>query len=148
MENYFSELYDRELLKLKDEVKNFKNEANIWRKSDGVTNSAGTLVLHLVGNLNLTIGTHLGGTGYVRNREQEFSLTGVSQQKLIADIERLIEVVKNSLKNTSPEKLSEQYPLEIVGQKSTTFYLMFFFGHLTYHLGQINYLRRVLEANG
>jgi hypothetical protein len=147
MENYFAELYDGQLLKLRDEVKNFKNEANIWRTADGITNSAGTLVLHLLGNLNFTIGTHLGGTGYVRNREEEFSLSGVSQQKLIADIESLIEVVKNGLKDISPEKLAEQYPLEMVGKKSTAFYLAFFYGHFTYHLGQINYLRRVLEAN-
>jgi hypothetical protein len=147
MENYFAELYDIQLLKLLDEVKNFKDEANIWRKADGISNSTGTLVLHLLGNLNFTIGTHLGGTGYVRNREQEFSLTGVSQEKLIADIESLIDVVKNGLKNISPEKLAEQYPLEMIGQKSTAFYLTFFYGHLTYHLGQINYLRRVLEAS-
>src|SRR5476649_515424 len=106
MENYFAELYDIQLKKLLEEVKNFKDEANIWRNAPGVTNSAGTLELHLLGNLNLTIGTHLGGTGYVRNREQEFSLTGVSQQKLITDIESLIEVVKNGLKDIGPKKLA------------------------------------------
>jgi hypothetical protein len=145
MENYLAELFERDLLKLRDEIKNFKDEKNIWKNTDGVTNSAGTLVLHLLGNLNYTIGTQIGGTGYVRNREQEFSLTGVSREKLIADIENTIEVVKASLEGMSQAKLDEIYPLEMVGQKSTVFYLTFFYGHFTYHLGQVNYLRRILE---
>jgi hypothetical protein len=147
MENYLSELFERELLKLRDEIKNFKDEANIWRKADGITNTAGTLVLHLLGNLNFTIGTQLGGTGYVRNREEEFSLTGVSREKLIGDIESTVEVVKMSLTGISQAKLGETYPLEFVGQKSTVYYLTFFYGHFTYHLGQVNYLRRILEGS-
>ncbi|MFI5136907.1 MAG: DUF1572 family protein [Sphingobacteriales bacterium] len=146
MENYLAELYERELLKLRDEIDNFKTEENIWRKAEGITNPAGTLVLHLLGNLNYTIGTQIGGTGYVRNREQEFSLTGVSREKLVADIESTIEVVKTSLTGISQSKLDETYPLEMFGQKSTAWYLTTFYGHFTYHLGQINYLRRILEA--
>jgi hypothetical protein len=145
MENYLSELYERELLKLRDEINNFKDEDNIWKRADGITNTAGTLVLHLLGNLNFTIGTQLGGTGYVRNREQEFSLMGVSREKLIADIESTIEVVKWSLSEINQDKLDATYALEFVGQKSTVYYLTFFYGHFTYHLGQINYLRRILE---
>ncbi len=145
MENYFIELFERDLLKLKAEIANFKDESNIWRKADGISNPAGTLVLHLLGNVNYTIGALLGGNGYVRNREEEFSLTGVPREKLIADIESTIEAVKKGLQNVDSEKLNETYPLEIVGQKSTVYYLTFFYGHFNYHLGQINYLRRVLE---
>ena len=145
MENYFAEHYDRELLKLKEEITKFKDEGNIWRTANGITNSAGTLVLHLLGNMNFTIGTQLGGTGYVRNRDQEFSLRDVPREKLIADIDSTIEVVKTSLAGLDQAKLDETYPLEFVGQKSTAFYLSFFYGHFTYHLGQINYLRRILD---
>ncbi len=146
MENYLSELFERDLLKLKDEINNFKDEDNIWRVANGVTNPAGTLVLHLLGNLNNTIGTLIGCTGYVRNREQEFSLKGVPREKLVADIESTIEVVKASLTGISQSKLDETYPLEMLVQKSTAYYLTSFFGHFSYHLGQVNYLRRVLEA--
>jgi len=145
MENYFSEVFERDLLKLKTEIQNFKDEDNIWRKTDGISNSAGTLVLHLLGNLNYTIGALLGGSGYVRNREQEFSLTGVPRDKLLADIDAAMEAVKNGLQKTDDVKLEETYPLEMVGKKSTAYYLAFFYGHLNYHLGQINYLRRILE---
>jgi hypothetical protein len=146
MENYLAELYERDLLRLKDEIKNFKDDYNIWRKMDGISNSAGTLVLHLTGNLNFCIGTKIGGTGYVRNREHEFSATDVPRLELIAGIENLIEVVKTSLKDISQQRLEEIYPLEFYGQKSTAYYLAVFHAHLNYHLGQINYLRRMLES--
>ncbi len=144
--DYLAELYERDLLKLKDEVKKFHDEDNIWRQEDGVSNSAGTLVLHLIGNLNFCIGTQIGHTGYVRNREQEFSLKNVPREKLIADIMLLIDVVKTSLMSITQQELEELYPLDFFGQKSTKWYLTHFYGHLNYHLGQVNYLRRILEA--
>lgn len=148
MGHYLSELFERELLKLRDEVNNFKDEANIWKTADGVTNPAGTLVLHLLGNLNYTIGALLGDTGYVRNREQEFSLRSVAREKLVADIESTIAVVKAGLNNIGQPKLDETYALEFSGKHSTIWYLTMFYGHLNYHLGQVNYLRRILEARG
>jgi hypothetical protein len=146
MENYLSELFEHHLLKLRDEINKFKNEEDIWRGAGGITNTTGTLVLHLLGNLNFTIGTQLGGTGYVRNREQEFSLRDVSREKLLADIDSTIEVVKASLAGITQAKLEETYSLEMFGPHSTAYYLTYFLGHFTYHLGQINYLRRILEA--
>jgi hypothetical protein len=146
MDNYLTEHFERELLKLRDELNKFNNEENIWKTSSGITNSAGTLTLHLLGNLNFTVGTQLGGTGYVRNREQEFSLTGVPRAQLVADIEKTVDVVKNTLPGVSQTQLDEKYALEMIGSHSTIWYLTYFYGHFTYHLGQINYLRRILEG--
>ena len=146
MENHFAELYERELTKLKDEFVKFNDEANIWKVTAGVTNPAGVLVKHLLGNLNFTIGATLGQNGYVRNREYEFTISSESKNEIITQIESTIEVVKNVLKDLDQAKLDEPYALEMVGKKSTAFYLTFFFGHFTYHVGQINYLRRILEA--
>jgi len=146
MENYLSELFERDLLRLKAEVEKFNDEANIWKNTQGVTNPAGVLVKHLLGNLNYTIGAMIGKNGYVRNRENEFSLEELSRQELVAQIERTIEVVKTSLNDISQAKLEEQYPLVMFGEKSTAYYLMVFSTHFNYHLGQINYLRRILEA--
>ena len=146
MENYFAELFDRDLSRLRDEVKIFKNEDNLWRKADGISNTAGTLVLHLLGNLNYTIGALIGHNGYVRDREKEFSAIDIPQADLITDIEKLIEIVKPVLAELNQQKLDQQYPLVMFGEKSTAFYLSIFYGHLNYHLGQINYLRRMLEG--
>jgi Protein of unknown function (DUF1572) len=145
MDNYFADLFEQHLLILKEELLKFKDEENIWRNAPGVTNTAGTLVLHLVGNLKYTIGTIIGGTGYVRNREQEFSLTNVPCEQLIADIEATVEILKTSLAGITQARLDETYPLEMFGARSTAYYVTRFYGHFNYHLGQVNYLRRILE---
>ena len=148
MNTCLTELFERELLKLRDELNKFNNEENIWKTANGVTNSAGTLTLHLLGNLNFTIGTQLGGTGYVRNREQEFSLTGVSRAQLVADIEKTVEVVKNTIPGISQtNNWTKSTRWRMIGSHNTRWYLTYFYGHFCYHLGQINYLRRILEAD-
>lgn len=147
MDSYFAGLYVTALSKLRDEISNFRDGDNIWRREDGISNSAGTLVVHLVGSLSYSIGTLLGNTGYVRDRVREFSLTDVPQEQLVAEIEQLIEVVKSSLGDISQQKLDETYPLEMFGKNTTAYYLIYFYGHLNYHLGQVNYLRRILESN-
>ena len=146
MDTYLTELFTGVLEKLRDEVAKFKNEEDIWRTLNGVTNPAGTLVLHLVGNLKFTIGTQLGNTGYVRNREAEFSLKDVSRAELLTYIDETLAVVKAALPNVGQAKLEEKYPLENLGSHNTAWYLSYFYGHVQYHLGQINYLRRILEA--
>jgi hypothetical protein len=146
MTNELSELFERDLLKLRDELNNFKNEENIWRKLNGITNTAGNLALHIIGNLNFLVGNLVGSTAYVRNREYEFSATGVPRKKLVDDIDELIAVLKNTISNLADEEVQAIYPLEFYGKRSTGFYLMHLYGHLNYHLGQINYLRRILEA--
>jgi hypothetical protein len=146
MENYLAELYERDLLKLKTEIENFKEEANIWKTVEGISNPAGVLTKHLLGSVNNFIGGIIGNTDYIRNREREFYPEVGSREKLIADLETTIQVVKNSLQTIDQAKLEEIYPVEFLGRKSTAFYLTSFFGHFNYHLGQINYLRRILEA--
>jgi hypothetical protein len=145
MENYLSELYERDLLKLKTEIESFKDEADIWKTIEGINNPAGVLTKHLLGSVNNFIGAIIGKTGYIRNREREFYQEIEPREKLISKIEATIRVVKNSLQTVDQVKLDEIYPIEFLGQKSTVFYLTSFFGHFNYHLGQINYLRRILE---
>lgn len=146
METFFTELFERDLLKLKDEISSFENEANIWAIPPGISNSAGNLTLHLIGNLNHFIGATMGNTGYVRTRELEFSTKGVAREQLLADLDKTITVIKNTLPGISDADLDKPFPLEPFGQRSTAFYFTHFYGHLTYHLGQINYLRRILEG--
>lgn len=146
MELFFAELFERDILKLKDELNAFETELNIWAVPPGISNSAGNLTLHLIGNLNHFVGATLGNTGYVRTRELEFSTKNVSRTQLLADIDQTIVVVKNTLSAITQEQLAAQFPFEIFGQHSTAFYLTHFYGHIAYHLGQINYLRRILEA--
>ena len=145
MNNFLAEIFERDILKLKEELNSFKDEANIWKTVDGVSNSAGNLALHLIGNLNHFIGATLGHTGYLRERDKEFSTKNTPRAELIANIDKLMPTVNQILSGLNEEQLEAIFPFEVFGKRSTAFYLTHFYGHLTYHLGQINYLRRFLE---
>ncbi|QEC74647.1 DinB family protein [Mucilaginibacter ginsenosidivorax] len=140
----FAELYRRDILKLKEEIGQFKTEAYLWRKVDGINNPAGNLALHIIGGLNYLVGTLIGHTGYVRDREKEFSARDVSQEQLITGLDELAVIVHRVLSGLSADEFGADYPLDFLGKNSVHFYMLNFYGHLNYHLGQVNYLRRIL----
>jgi hypothetical protein len=137
--------FERDLDKLIEEINLFKNENDIWKTKEGIINSAGNLTMHLLGNLNHFIGKTLANTDYVRKRDEEFSVKNISREKLISDLNSLKETIKNTLPNLSEEDLKKDFPLPIRDQTfSTGNMLIFLLAHLNYHLGQVNYLRRLL----
>ena len=139
------ELFERDIQKLKTEINLYKDEDNLWVIKEGISNSAGNLCLHLVGNLNHFIGATLGNSGYVRHREDEFSLKNIPRQDLIMNIENCILILNNTFSRLTEEELEKDFPLEKHGTiVSTTHMLLHLLGHLKYHLGQINYHRRLL----
>ncbi|MFV8345779.1 DUF1572 family protein [Flavobacterium sp. ZB4P13] len=140
-------LFNRDLNQLKTEIESYQNESDIWKIQKGIANSAGNLCLHLVGNLNTYIGAEFGKIGYIRNRALEFSLKDIPRAELIQKIEETIVVVDNALNNISEEELKMEFPLLVFENKtSTEFMLIHLTTHLAYHLGQINYHRRLLES--
>ncbi len=141
-----SKLFKRDLEKLLQEINLYKDEANLWVTQEGIANSAGNLCLHLIGNLNTYIGAEIGKSGYIRNRELEFSLKNISKKELIQKIESTITVVNTALNLLKEEDLEDEYPLFVFAEKTTTGYLLVHLTvHLGYHLGQINYHRRLLD---
>ncbi|HVF48350.1 MAG TPA: DinB family protein [Pyrinomonadaceae bacterium] len=140
-------LYERDLGKLREEIEQYSDEADLWRTRGEIANSAGNLALHLVGNLNHFFGAVLGGSGYVRDRDAEFARSGVSKQELLAQIEEAIPGVINTLKDLPDEDLAKTYPIEVFGHPMTTeYFLVHLATHFNYHLGQINYHRRLLTG--
>jgi uncharacterized damage-inducible protein DinB len=140
-----SELYDRDLNKLKEEISAYADEADLWKKPGDAPNSAGNLCLHLSGNLQHFFGAILGGTDYVRDRDGEFSMTGVPRETMLADIETTRQIVKETLAQLTEADLAANFPIEVFGHPMTTgWFLTHLCTHLTWHLGQINYHRRVL----
>ncbi|EJL66538.1 DinB family protein [Flavobacterium sp. CF136] len=138
-------LFDRDLNKLKLEIESYQNESQIWEIDKNISNSAGNLCLHLIGNLNTYIGAEIGKTGYIRNRELEFSLKDVPRSELIEKIENTILVVNKALDTLTETDLEAIYPLVVFEKEMTTgFFLIHLSTHLAYHLGQINYHRRLL----
>lgn len=139
-------LFERDLNKLISELNLYQNEVNIWKIENKISNSAGNLALHLIGNLNSYIGKEIGKTEYIRNRELEFSLKNIPRKELIHKIEKTILVVKISLEMIKEEELKNEYPILVFSQKTTTeYFLVHLTTHLAYHLGQINYHRRLIE---
>jgi len=146
LSNTLISLYKRDLEKLKKEVSLYKDEDTLWLIKDDVSNSAGNLCLHLVGNLNHFIGSVIGNTGYVRQRELEFSQKNVPVEKLTAQVDQTIEMIETSLHGMTDDELKKDFPIEVFGKPMTTeYFLVHLSTHLSYHLGQINYHRRLLD---
>ncbi len=147
MTTYFQELFDRDLGRLELEINDFNPESNLWVIPSGVLNSAGNLAVHLCGNLRHFIGHELGGFDYQRDREREFSVKNLPKNMILEEILLCKNQVKSSLDRLEDQILHEKYPIEHFGKPMTYgFFLAHLYGHLNYHLGQINYLRRIIEA--
>ncbi len=140
-------LFDRDLDKLVAELELFETEDSLWLTAAGVGNAAGNLALHIVGNLNQYIGVKLGGTDFVRDRPAEFALRDVSRADLVERLRRTKGMLETVLGGLDAARLEAIYPEEVLGYAMTTrYFLMHLYGHMNYHLGQINYLRRVLHG--
>ncbi len=140
------ELYTRDLDRLKQEIKLYEDEDKLWYVEEGISNTAGNLCLHLIGNLNTYIGAALGKSGYVRNRPAEFSLKDIPREKLLEKIGETKLVVIQTLDGLTEADLAAEYPVLVFEEKTSTEYLLVHLTtHLTYHLGQINYHRRLLD---
>ena len=139
-------LFKRDLNILITEIEAYKEEKNLWIVTETVKNSSGNLCLHLVGNLNAFIGAPLGNTGYVRQRDLEFSLKNIPKNELIKQVKDTIIVVENTLNSLSENDLKKEYKRRVNEETMTTeYFLIHLTMHLSYHLGQINYHRRLLD---
>jgi uncharacterized damage-inducible protein DinB len=139
-------LFQRDLAQLATEIDAYRNESNLWLVDKEITNCAGNLCLHLVGNLNAYIGATLGGSGYIRQRELEFSEKNVPKKELLRRIKETAAILDKTLEKLKEEDMNKVFPQMVFKEKMTTgFFLMHLATHLTYHLGQINYHRRLLD---
>ncbi len=140
-------LFIRDLDKLKTEITSYKKEDNLWKISGEILNSAGNLCLHLCGNLQHFVGAVLGDSGYVRKRDEEFSKRNIPTRELVAEIELTIEVMGKTFARLKEDDLQKIYPINVFGYEMTTEYLLTHMAtHFSYHLGQINYHRRMLDT--
>tara|TARA_B110000196_G_scaffold143298_1_gene123949 strand:+ start:809 stop:1270 length:462 start_codon:yes stop_codon:yes gene_type:complete len=139
-------LFDRDLKKLKSEIESYTNEINIWKTDKSIANSAGNLCLHIIGNLNWFVGAQFGKTGYIRQRELEFSSKDIPRVDLLKEIDKTMLMLDNALLKVTNDQLEAEYPILVFKQKTSTYYfLIHLTTHLAYHLGQINYHRRLLN---
>lgn len=146
MKNALKVIFVKNLEQVKQEIKNYTKEENLWKIETGINNSGGNLCLHLIGNLNYFIGATLGNTGYIREREIEFNDSRIIKGLLIQQITATTIQIILTLDNLKEEDLNQEYPLEVFGKRMRTKdFLTYLTTHLSYHLGQINYHRRLLD---
>ena len=140
-------IFERDLLKLKNEIELYKIEDAIWIVDEGIKNSGGNLCLHILGNLNAFIGVGLAKTGFIRERKLEFSLKDIPKTELIKKIEETMLTVENGLNKITAEQMNNDFPIIIWDRPTGMVYtLVHLTTHLNYHLGQINYHRRLLDS--
>lgn len=139
----------RELRSLRREVQAYPDDEALWHAPAGISNTGGNLVLHLVANLQHFIGATLGGTGYLRQREAEFTEAGFSRDHLVQEIDAAARVVDETLAKLPAKRLDGPFPVKVAGQTLPTLdFLMHLVAHLGYHLGQIDYHRRITTGRG
>ena len=145
--NVLKEIYERDLNKLNEEIRLYSNDADLWKIEGEILNPAGNLCLHLSGNLKHFFGAVLGNSGYVRDRDAEFANKNVPLVEMLADIDVAKNVVLSTLAELTEKDLDKPYPIEVFGHPMTTgFFLTHLATHLNWHLGQINYHRRLLAS--
>jgi hypothetical protein len=138
-------LYSRDLTRLIQELQACPTDEILWQRAPGVKNSAGNLVLHLEGNLREYIGRQLGQVAYNRVRDQEFTLIGLSRNDLVWRMEEVKDLVVRVVGGLSDTELGATYPEDVLQTPlSAHDFLVHLHGHLNFHLGQIDYLRRIL----
>ena len=138
--------YSRDIRNLIEELNLFRNEEDLWKTQGSVKNSSGNLALHIIGGLNHFIGALLAKTGYVRNRDQEFSRKGVKRKDLVNQLEELIPLTHRTLSALTQEQMEAEFPILFDDAKTSTAYVLVqLLVHLNYHIGQVNYLRRIFE---
>ena len=144
--NSFKQLYLNFLNSLKDEISLYKDPENIWLLSGSISNTPGNLCLHICGNLNHFFGTVIGNTGYIRERDQEFSKRNLSREELFGAIEETKIMIGKIFDDLTQDDINKIYPINKFGENVTYgFIFSRLVSHLSYHLGQINYHRRLTD---
>ncbi len=138
-------IFTRDLNLVKDEIGKYENEADMWKTRGDVTNSAGNLCLHLIGNINHFFGTLIAKNGFVRDRDAEFATKNVPAEQMCLHIDAAIEVLGGAIDGLTAEDMQAVFPIQHRGRDVTTLQMLLHLStHLNYHLGQINYHRRLI----
>lgn len=146
MKTSLVQLFQRDIEKLQKEIQLYSNEEIFWKIDNDIKNSAGNLAIHLIGNLNHFIGATLGDTGYIRQRDKEFNDKNIPRKLIIEQLDTIKETIEKVILKLTENELINEYPIPVFKNESMTteYFLIHLYGHFNYHLGQINYHRRLL----
>ena len=138
----------RELRGMKNEFLAYQDEGDIRRSVPGLPNTAGTIALHVAGNLQHFVGAQLGKSGYVRDRDAEFGRREVSVAEIVDELDKTIAALDATFARLEEKAMDRPFPQEIAGVRPTVGeFLVHLVAHLAYHLGQIDYHRRCITGD-
>jgi hypothetical protein len=141
-------ILDRDLRALARAVEAYPDERDLWQLPPGAPNSGGTLALHLAGNLQHYFGARLGDTGYRRDRAAEFADRDVPRAEILRRIEAARAAVRAAAARVDESVLEADYPEVIADVRIPTGeYLIHLVSHFAYHLGQLDYHRRLVTGD-
>jgi hypothetical protein len=139
--------FARDLKSLKREISAYPDERDLWKVVPGISNTGGNLALHLAGNVRYFVGAVLGANGYIRDRNAEFSRKDVPRAEVLTEIEAAFAAMQKGMGHVTEADLLKPYAQPIGGQQLTIGdALLHLVTHLTYHLGQIDYHRRIVTG--
>ncbi len=142
-----NQLYQRDLRKLKKEIELYESDEKLWKTENSISNSGGNLCLHLIGNLKTYIGNGLANLDYIRQRDLEFSEKFIEREKLLLQIDETMDIVNIGFSMLSESDFEINFPIKIWDEETGMIYtIVHLHSHLNYHLGQINYHRRILDT--
>lgn len=142
---YITKQFSKYLNQLRNEISQYKNESDLWKLTENISNTPANLALHLCGNLNHNIGSVIGNNGYLRNRDLEFSVKGVSREEILKTIDSTAEKVLPILDKLTTDDYTKPFPESSHGEEQSNIDAVTRVAlHLAYHIGQINYHRRII----
>lgn len=140
-------LFERDLQGFRREIAAYPSDAALWTTVPGITNSAGTIALHIAGNVQHFVGAQLGKSGYVRDRAHEFAARDVPQATLLAELDRAHTALALGFGRITDADLEAPFPEPLGGVTYQAGVLLASMAsHLAYHLGQVNYHRRMVTG--
>jgi uncharacterized damage-inducible protein DinB len=142
-------MFRRDIAALRREVDAYPDDASLWQLVPGIANSGGTLALHIAGNLRHFIGAALGNSGYVRNRDEEFSARNAARAYVVEQLADAEHTVDRVLRDFDASRLADEFPAPLPADMRARIgpFLMHLAVHLGYHLGQVDYHRRMVTGS-
>ena len=133
---------------LRDAIKTLAEpltEEQFWSKPLDPGNSFGHLVLHLTGNLSHFAGARLGKTGYVRDREREFTeAQPPSKAEAMARLDEAVATFRRVVEGVPGEQFVAAHPDAMMGTIINS--LVRLVAHFALHRGQMSYIARLVQA--
>ena len=144
--DWLSRVLDRDLKCLAKQIEAYETDEDVWKLVPGVGNSPGTLAVHIAGNIQHYIGKHLGGSDYVRDRDAEFSRREVPRSVILEELDAARSALQAGLTELDDGTLREEYPEKVGAHLSVGQFMVHLVAHLGYHLGQVDYHRRIIAG--